>query len=243
MSKLTYILLFCLILSSCSTSKQAISLVEDDYLDTYVKDIQHNNITRNDFQIKKVMVDYSDSKTTTRLICSIKYEINGNFYSTIRLNSGIEIARFLINRDSVFLVDRINKDFYYGLTTSLKNRYNIDYNDVFYLLGDVSDPTFIAQLSCLNGQETVKTYNDDKTYYFTLNCIKNKLNNLVIADKSNICNINYFYKNNHHSDKYPQSVEVQLKDKRLMITFGDIDYDITKVSFNKPKNYNAILIQ
>ena len=75
----------------------------------------------------KTKIKYDDGLQNFNATANIRIRRDSAIWISLS-NTGVEIVRAIIQKDSIFVIDRINKAFREFTYDSLKNAYNIDFN-------------------------------------------------------------------------------------------------------------------
>lgn len=139
MRRVIIIFLFLTTILGCSSIRKSLITVPVDNINniTDINDITKNNLTRNDFDIQKIEIQYKDRERDESLMANLKFRKPNDFLISLRTKIGLEIARIKITNDSLFIIDQINKTLYYGSNSFLINNYGLRIEFMPLLIGDI----------------------------------------------------------------------------------------------------------
>ena len=121
-SRLLYVVLFCFpfIFFSCSKKFTGFNLLERNKLEVQEVNYEYLSI--------KTKINYTDNDTKINANAVLRIKKDSIIWFSITPALGIEAARGVITRDSLIVIDRLNKTYYLANYKSLSERYNFDIN-------------------------------------------------------------------------------------------------------------------
>jgi outer membrane lipoprotein-sorting protein len=141
LQKIGYILFIVIFIAGCSVfNHSADSRIEDIGIGNrkpvieYAKD---KNLSSNSFYIKNMAISIFSGKDENKLNGSLRFESPDKFLISMRSKSGIEVSRIFINKDSVYIVDRIKRKVYCSSVKYIEDKYGIPFVMLPVLLGDL----------------------------------------------------------------------------------------------------------
>jgi hypothetical protein len=230
-----------IVLSGCSVLKgKKTALVDSRKLsELAISDLENSNLTKNDFYIQKAEIYINNDGKQDKLLGNLKFRKSGTYLFSIRNITGIEAARILINNDSVFINDRINKKLYYGSSEDLNNKYGISFAMLPLIVGDYISYKAVenTKVECKNEKCTIEGSIRGKKILYEVDCSNSKVTNAIIyndSDKEGLrLKMSEFVKND--SVCFPKIVAMEDLDKENKITIK-----INKIKFSEKEEINFI---
>jgi len=144
--------------------------------DIALVDVINQNLSKESFYIQKANIEYENGNTTVSFIATVKYVIPDEYLISLRLKSGIEIARIYMNPDTIMANDRINKRFYYGKPDFLSARYGVPLEVLPVIFGDLitTDETKNLKFKCMEGKMLIDSYVKGLKIEYEVDCTKRK---------------------------------------------------------------------
>jgi hypothetical protein len=102
-----------------------------------LENVKNQNITNNNFFIKKAEIEVVTQNRKDKFICNLKFENPGKYLISIKSRSGIEGARIYISGDTILVNDRISKKLYFGTSFYLEKKYGLTQSCLPLIFGDV----------------------------------------------------------------------------------------------------------
>lgn len=130
---------FFLLLSSCSTLKKE-KVQRGDYKIKNINDLQlHKQIEAKylDFEtlyMKKVAVEYSQDNKEQSFRCNLRIKKDSIIWLSAS-KMGIEGFRIKLTQDSIFIIDRLHKQYFKGNYQYLNNKFNTDFD--FFIIQSI----------------------------------------------------------------------------------------------------------
>jgi hypothetical protein len=244
------ILILLILLTGCSALKT--SKTKQEYISTRTSDInkiRSQNLSVSDFNIKKAEVEINTGGEKQKLLASVKYKIPGLWLISLKSNTGIEVARAFITKDTILINDRLHKKMYYGNISVMEIKYGIPFIALPVLFGDFIERGIYSADStrCIEGKN-IKTIelNKYKTEYF-ISCRENKIiNSKINNDKKREILIAYSKIKTNENKKYPTIIVLRYPEQECIIEIKirNIDFtNIEKIDFFPGKGYENILLK
>ena len=251
MQKIVLIVLIAMSISGCSVLKHGkkTPAETESNREISVNSIIEKNLTRNNFDIQKAEIQYTDNSKTVNLLASLKYRTSEEYMISMRSRTGIEIARIFVTNDTILLNDRINRKLYYGSSDYLEKKYGISAKAIPILFGDIIiADNHKAIIECKDGKGEVNEKLNSKILKYQVDCDKKKISGLLIlSDKEEGLIEGKLDDFQYIEDKlFPGTVKLlEVKGK------SEIRINIRKVSFNESEslkfipgaNYEKVLIK
>jgi hypothetical protein len=98
--------------------------------------IKEKNLTDTSFYIKSMDIVFSKEDNAEKLVGSLRFEKPDKYLISLKSRSGIEVSRIFINKDSLYIVDRIKRKVFRGSVKYIKDKYGITLNMLAVLIGD-----------------------------------------------------------------------------------------------------------
>jgi hypothetical protein len=102
-----------------------------------IKGVEGQNITNNNFFIKKAEIEVVTKEGKEKLLGNIKFQKPDKYLISIKGRSGIEGARIYISGDTILINDRINKKLYLGTSFYLERKYGLTLGYLPLIFGDI----------------------------------------------------------------------------------------------------------
>ncbi|MEA3317828.1 MAG: DUF4292 domain-containing protein, partial [Bacteroidota bacterium] len=112
--KLVFVILIISIISSCKIKKDFVFNKKSIKTLDLIENVKNNNLDFEEILIRNVKISYQDKNRKIRFSGIIKIQKDSSILIGITAPLGIEIARIKISRDSVFVIDRKNKQYFKG---------------------------------------------------------------------------------------------------------------------------------
>jgi hypothetical protein len=193
-------------------------------------EITERNLTKDNFNIQKADIKYIEGGTIVNLVASLKHRTDRNYLITLRLKSGIEIARLYITKDTILVNDRINKKLYYGSIAYLGRKYGITADAIPVLFGDmVVENNEERKFGCNEGKGEIKgsIYSNNITY--KIDCNKKKVSDISFDSYPGVNKMNIKLSNFRYLEGkvYPENIELVETENK-----SEIKINILKIEFS-----------
>ena len=186
MRKVVYIvILLFLILAACSVSRKADKYgnksVISDIVENSVASVVHNNLSRSNFYIQKADINVIQNNASARFTASIKYRKPDTMLVTIRSKTGIEAGRALITKDTILINDRINRKILVGSPSVLGEKYGIEPELLFVVIGDiiVEEKDKGKLMNCVKGFYNDRVEINGKSLSYLIDCDRKKVSKAI----------------------------------------------------------------
>jgi hypothetical protein len=237
-------------LSGCFALKT--SKTKQEYISTRTPDIEkirNQNLSVSDFNIKKAEIEINIGGEKQKLLASVKYKIPGLWLISMKSNTGIEVARAFITKDTLLINDRLHKKVYHGNISTIEEKYGIPFIALPVLFGDFIENDIYSMDStrCSEGNNirTIEV-NKFKTEY-CISCRESKiLSSKINSPGKREIIIAYSKINTNESKKYPARIVIRYPEKECImeIKIRNIDFNnIEKMDFFPGKGYENILLK
>lgn len=187
MRKITIILFLAIIAGGCYVNRKAVNVnslagvVENE---TVLEKTERQNITSAGFYIQKAEIEFNNQYGNQKFLASIKFEYPEKYLISLKSRTGIEGVRVFINKDSVFVNDRINKKLYIGTTLYLKKNFGVDRNLLPLIFGDLvinkSQKSFNGK--CVNDKLMFNCIISGVNLNYSIDCRKGKSTQVVLKN-------------------------------------------------------------
>lgn len=138
--------------------------------------LQANNLTARGFFIQKAEVEISGDDMKQKVLASIKFNPPDTYNISLRLRTGIEIARIFLTGDTVLANDRINRRLYTGKPNALGRKYGIGIESMPLLIGDFIPAGNEKQtVNCENGLAEIRGYQRGINLVYSVDCNMSKI--------------------------------------------------------------------
>ena len=139
MQKIPLILLLLNIITACSVYRNYPDNFGANNIrsDLSLASIRENNISDSSFFIQKAKIEIQGRDSKDAFLASIKFKNHDSILISVRSMTGIEIVRVFIERDSVFINERLNNSNFYGTIHEFVSKYGVSKNLIYIMLGDL----------------------------------------------------------------------------------------------------------
>lgn len=181
MQKIKYYILLLLIfsISACSVlRKGGRANVHDEGIYVYPDSLSVNNLTRDNFYIQKAELSVNTDFGRQKLATTIKFNVPDKYLVSLKIWTGMEIARAYITSDTVLINDRLNRVTYYGKPEKLSAKFGVPFEILPVVLGDYVSGLSLnrtVRINCLNGSSDISSVVKGSKINYYIDCEKNKL--------------------------------------------------------------------
>ena len=231
--------------------KKSVAYVDSNELSkrVYSKAIEYDGVI-----IRGVKVTVNNDQGSNKLKLNIKIKKDSAIFVSIANILGVEITRALLTKDTIKLIDRINKNYLEGSYQHISKMYNLPF-DIFVLEKVIINPNYLFNDIELKNKNILY----EENYYRTFTIFENQEISYLIgaADftiyensykfiKSNKkVNIKYLDYVNTGERYYPKKVEIfytdYKKETNLIIDYNNVEFvKIDNFKLEVPRNYSKI---
>jgi len=193
------IIVLILITAGCSVQRK-VGTEKDGISGTYSAEefyrrIRENNITNRSFYIRKAEVEISTEKIRHNLIMTVKFINIDSSAINIRTKTGFEIGRVFIGRDTITLIDRINKQQLIMSSDYLRRRYGLEGDLLYMIFGDllIFPDKIKGKISCISGRSENGYSCDEQVYKALVDCRIMKIEEISIQSNRMDKTINMYF--------------------------------------------------
>lgn len=187
MQKIIYIAIaFTVVFSSCSAAKRAAgeakgTAVEESAANS-LESVIANNLSNNDFYIRRADIRIRQENVTVNLNASIKFRRPDSLMITVRSSIGVEAGKGFITGDTVMINDRFNRKLMVGDPEELRAKYGIDPAMIYVILGDmiVAGGDRRSMLDCQKGEFSRKYLVEGRSVQYTVDCQGRKVKRVYL---------------------------------------------------------------
>ena len=140
-SEIILSLVICVFLNSCSIEKNISGrnkLVRDN-TEYIIQKTKEENISNKGFSIKNGRIETEGMAVNGEFSFTGKFKDNGDFMISVRGPFLMEMVRIIAVKDSIYMINRLNKVIYYGGKSKLTEKYRIPENIVSTFFGDLDE--------------------------------------------------------------------------------------------------------
>jgi len=230
----------------CSCGVKQITTRTNQNMPKNIEELKQNTLDRNNyFNYQWLNINGKINITTPNrkidLNISIKSKKDSIIWISLRSTIGLEIARCKLTQDSIFVIDRLNKNYFKKPIDYIYKKYGIELNFQQIqqiILTEVKTPN--NELFELKHEEN--NYNlisENRKYVITRSYSLKKAS--IMYDEI-LVNITLFDYDETTGAPHKQYVEISGVDDFIFVTkYSKIQFDKNqKFSFNIPKNYEEI---
>lgn len=202
----------------------------------FFNEVSSNNLTAGPLSVNRIIIRYRTSEISRRFRANMKYDGNKRILISIRTFAGIEAVRIMADGDSVKVNDRINRIYYRGTNTELRQKYGVNIQDIGLLLGDMDALDDVnGELACTNDQVKINDLQGGSYMEYIIDCNKHKLKNVrgSTGTGTGVIQGEFMEFTEDEGFKYPARVKWKFDKQDL-----EIELEIDNVS--RPGNLNFI---
>lgn len=189
----------------------------------------------------KTKIKYDDGIQNFNATANIRIRRDSAIWISLS-NTGVEMIRAIIQKDSIFVIDRLNKSFREFSFDSLKNAYNIDFNYTMVqsvLIGNlILERKNQDKVVKDNGFFILKQNNNDLVIDSYVNSKTMKIEKVNIVEKPSSSNLKINYEDFQLSDNklFPFKNSVFLSYNKNKSEFSSqINIDFSRVAVDEKK--------
>lgn len=233
MQKIIHIIIvLALVFSACSTSRKAgrtdVGTTLNETAGNSLEMVISNNLSNNDFYIRRADIRVRQENVTVNLNASIKFRRPDSLMISIRSGIGVEAGKGFLTGDTVIVNDRFNRKLLVGDPEEIRSKYGIDPAMVFVILGDmvVAKDDYRSLLNCQKG-EFRRQYNvEGRTVEYTVDCQRKKVKRVYLEGDIRTGNITILLSGvvKDGNITYPEKIAINDDLKEL-----DIEIEIKKI--------------
>lgn len=213
--------------------------------------VLNNNFTFNYFSTK-AKVDYIDSEQNLSTPVQIRIKQDSAIWMSITPVLGIEMVRILIRKDSVFMINRLKKEYYAGSFDLIKKQLGLSVNYKLVeklLIGDIPlKSTSSQKLTKTSTHYVLEQLLKDFTIVNNIQKANSRLDKIEINGKEEDIETQILYSSFTPINEVDFAQNIKLNQVREgKKTNIDVKYSKTKTSdqpinmtFSIPSNYNEI---
>lgn len=176
----TYILfLIIAVISGCSGLKKASktgTASEGFYFS--LDSLSGNNLTGENFYIQKAELSVNTDFGRQKLATTVKFNYPDKYLVSLKIWTGMEVARAYITSDTVLINDRLNRVTYYGKPERLSAKFGIPVEILPVMLGDYVSGLALNDktgLQCMNGGSDISSVVKGSRINYYIDCDKGKI--------------------------------------------------------------------
>lgn len=246
-----------LTLFSCG-KKDEKEKIKPEKVKKIVQVLKNNEIEYNTVFIKKLSIDFNDQNKHLKAKGYIKSIKDSMITISIVPFLGIEMARIYLRKDSIFVLNRLEKTTYVNSYKYFNDIYkmNISLNDIqklilnsFKLFDELYNSKYTGKTSINNGNHVIEI-NDVFNYKLIISGETNKLKSTSIIDEKNNVQfiINYLGYKPIRLKEVPTKIEAFLNNDGhkylLKLNYSNIEIDNKVIdNFNLNQQYKRVLLK
>ena len=180
----------------------------------YAGTVMANNLSENNFFIRKADITLVNNKTTAGFVASIRFKKPDSLMIGIKSKLGIEAARAFLTRDTILINDKVNKKLLVGNVRILETKYGIDPSLIFVLLGDfiINKKDETRKVDCQNGSYQDNFVIKERKVDYIIDCKKKKVISAYFEGSLTTGNITIKYSRFTNMDGLPVPQLIELSD-------------------------------
>lgn len=180
------ILAFAIVVSACSTARKAgktgVDANVDESAGNRLEAVISNNLSNNDFYIRRADIRVRQENVTVNLNASIKFRRPDSLMVSVRSGMGVEAGKGFLTGDTVIVNDRFNRKLMVGNPVEIRTKYGIDPAMIFVILGDivVDKGDYRSVLNCQRGEFRSQYIVEGRTVEYTVDCQSRKVRKVYL---------------------------------------------------------------
>ena len=208
-----------------------------------LKAVEENNIINGPLVINKIIIKYRQGEENRRVRAYLRYNGADSILVSLRTFAGIEAARILVVKDSVWVIDKINRYVYQGNNKELEKKYGVNYEMIKMIFGDLDRVTANERrLVCRQNKTNIREENGDEIREYIIDCVLFKMTEIrgYVKDDTDIYRGDFEDFKNIEGLVYPERIKWSLNDSEITldITMSNVRRrDKVNVNFIVPENY------
>ena len=244
-----------LILIGCRATKipvkNNIVYVDSDELGNrvYSKAIEYDGVI-----IRGAKVTVNNNQGSHKLKLNLKIKKDSAIFVSIANILGVEVTRAILTKDTIKLIDRINKNYLEGSYQHISKMYNLPF-DIFVLEKVIINPNYLFNNIELKNKNILHKENHYRTFTISENQEISYLigaadytiyeNSYKFIKSNKKVNIKYLDYVNIGEKYYPKKVEIfytdYKKETNLIINYNNVEFvKIDNFKLEVPRNYSKI---
>ncbi|HEX2968061.1 MAG TPA: DUF4292 domain-containing protein [Bacteroidales bacterium] len=214
MRKIVYVYIMILLVSGCSGIKRTGKSRDEGRTGKSYEissdEILLNNLNRQNFYIQKANIDFESADFSLSSVATIKFVQPDEYLISVKVLTGMEIARIYLNSDTVMMNDRINRKFYYGKPGVLGARFGIPFEIFPVIFGDfISSDVKKEELKCIDNVINIDTYIKGLKLQYNINCTNRKATSVKPVGYSGVpIQVSFMNFRNEKSVVFPQQISL-----------------------------------
>jgi len=218
--------------SACSTSRKTGKTGSGTTLDATagnrLETIISNNLSNNDFYIRRADIRVRQENVTINLNASIKFRRPDSLMISVRSGIGVEAGKGFLTGDTVIVNDRFNRKLMVGDPEEIKSKYGIDPALVYVILGDliVGKDDYRSLLNCQKGEFRRQYIVEGRNVEYTVDCQRKKVKKVYLEGDVRTGNITILLSGivKDGNITYPEKIAINDDLKEL-----DIEIEIRRI--------------
>ncbi len=177
MYKIAYLFLLSLFIVGCASGYKTKSVRKGSLNDKVMKEdfdryLLKQNISDSSFFIEKALYSISTKDFDQSGNATIKFKLPDKYLISLKTIGGIELARIMITGDSIFINNRIERNYMFGSQAFIKRAYGISTDFLPLIFGDILiyDEKIEKDFDCKEGSSVFKIITGTAKLEYTVNC-------------------------------------------------------------------------
>jgi Domain of unknown function (DUF4292) len=245
--KYCFLLLSLILISlpSCKTARNASTVKLKNKSSKFILKKLANQRFEADWLSAKLRITYSDDYQTRKLTANIRMRKDSVIWMNVKKIS-VEAARIKITPDSIYAIDRLNKEYFIKDLSFLEKEYGLPAREKgpsnFEVLQEVifGNPVFFdgagLKTSVLTSEYQLKSENDDFSSQYLINGISFLLAQMAFEEKHSKQNLTISFERSAETEEYPNFSYFR-NFNLYSDSLGDVTVKVkfSKLEINKPK--------
>jgi hypothetical protein len=230
------LILCCVVLaSSCSTTKKfrrdTTSASSGKGQKLIIQNVLKNNLTTGSFFIEKAEYVIKTRNIEFEGVASIKFKSPDKYLISIKSFGGLEVMRVFLTKDSVFINNRLKKQYMFGSENYLNSALGVSLKVIPVLFGDCICTRNISRKEekCENGFTALDEHLGGIDIRYNIDCNKEKVKNAIVLSSKAGHKISAEYNDFKVQKEIIYPGEIQISDSE---TEESISLSIKKISFD-----------
>lgn len=233
MQKIDIILVIILLNTGCSVlnnaEKHKVSNIQQISEFEISNSIKKFNITERNFYINKAEIKIEGFEKKEKIFGSIKFISPEKYLFSFKALTGIELARILLSSDTLLIIDRLNKKFYFGSSQYLRQFLGITPDFLPLIFGDIIGENVSDSIlyRCNEEEINIERYKKGIKVNYTFSCKKEKSKLAVIINSLDQREIQITYKKYLEEKDFiiPREINITDLQRKIFINIRIIRFE------------------
>ncbi|MFZ2340199.1 MAG: DUF4292 domain-containing protein [Bacteroidales bacterium] len=226
------VFMLALVFSACSTTRRAgktdTGTTFDETAGNSLETVISNNLSNQDFFIRRADIRVRQENVTVNLNASIKFRMPDSLMISVRSGIGVEAGKGFLTGDTVIVNDRFNRKLMVGDPEEIRSKYGIDPGLIYVILGDmiISKDEYRSMMNCQKGEFRKQYSVEGRNVEYTVDCQKKKIRRVYLEGDIRTGNVTIFLSGivKNGNITYPEKIVINDDLKEL-----DLEIEIKRI--------------